>query len=238
MKDDVQEIDKIQIKIETIMSIQWFISSLLLLSFVDMYVGIKYKIGFLQFVDNFREYYKISDIIIMIILFSLIFSCIFPVIRYCYFAFYFNGIFEKIGFNMFVDIDERDKNKYIRISKLKFLAINDNNSLLLNYCTKKEMINNKQKYITKSLWGIVLFTIISSFALSENSSFAIILELTFRLCSYFNNSKLFIIIVFVVVIGVIAYLFSSLKLDITEYYIDNPKEAIKTYNRNQKEENK
>ena len=36
----------------------------------------------------------------------------------------------------------------------------------------------------------------------------------------------------------IAYLFSSLKLDITEYYIDNPKEAIKTYNRNQKEENK
>ncbi|MBR1819516.1 MAG: hypothetical protein IJ780_05255, partial [Neisseriaceae bacterium] len=174
MKDNVQEIDKIQVKIETIMSIQWFISSLLLLSFVDMYVGIKYKIGFLQFADNFREYYKISDIIIMVILFSLIFSCIFPVIRYCYFSFYFNGIFKKIGFNMFVNIDERDRDKYIRISKLKFLAINDNHSLLLNYCTKKEMINNKQKYIIKSLWGIVLFTIISSFALSENLSFAII----------------------------------------------------------------
>ena len=49
MKDNVQEIDKIQVKIETIMSIQWFISSLLLLYFVDMYVGIKYKIGFLRY---------------------------------------------------------------------------------------------------------------------------------------------------------------------------------------------
>lgn len=217
----VGNIEKIIGKVNEMMEVKWLITLFLLLSFFNMYLGLQYRIGFLQFVDNPKNYFQWLDMLVMPILFSFTFVLVLPVVEYLW------GIFTAwLLIKMNIDTFGT-KRGYCYVSDLKLEAAQTNNTALWNACIAHEKIISEQKYLNYSGLGIIIFETFAYIFSGQNpilvETFWIIIRLG-RDNGYLVWGFIFAIIYAILMFGL---LFFALFCRITDYTMYYPSENSK-----------
>ena len=94
--------------LQKLMRLEWLLASLLVISFFDMYLNLKYDISLTELLRKQKDI-DLYGIFEAIILFSFIFAVIVPIIQWIYFYFILY-ILEKFNISMF----ENENTVYIK----------------------------------------------------------------------------------------------------------------------------
>lgn len=144
--------------LQKLMRLEWLLASLLVISFFDMYLNLKYGFS-LTAVLNGQKSIDLYGIIEAIILFSFIFAVIVPIIQGVYFYFILH-ILSKFNIYMFEN-ENTDYKKSLYLLRRK--AVKEDNSVLWNAYQEEKENSNKISFIFTAAWGILIFSILGCF---------------------------------------------------------------------------
>ena len=150
--------------LQKLMRLEWLLASLLVISFFDMYLNLKYDISLTELLRKQKDI-DLYGIFEAIILFSFIFAVIVPIIQWIYFYFILY-ILEKFNISMFEN-ENTDYKKSLYLLRKK--AVKEDNSVLWNAYQEEKTNLNKISFIFTSAWGILIFSILSYFGKSSQS---------------------------------------------------------------------
>lgn len=123
--------------LQKLMRLEWLLASLLVISFFDMYLNLKYDISLTELLRKQKDI-DLYGIFEAIILFSFIFAVIVPIIQWIYFYFILY-ILEKFNISMFEN-ENTDYKKSLYLLRKK--AVKEDNSVLWNaYQEEKTNLN-------------------------------------------------------------------------------------------------
>ena len=123
--------------LQKLMRLEWLLASLLVISFFDMYLNLKYDISLTELLRKLKDI-DLYGIFEAIILFSFIFAVIVPIIQWIYFYFILY-ILEKFNISMFEN-ENTDYKKSLYLLRKK--AVKEDNSVLWNaYQEEKTNLN-------------------------------------------------------------------------------------------------
>ncbi|SMB89026.1 hypothetical protein SAMN05660772_01271 [Pasteurella testudinis DSM 23072] len=169
---------KIKNLLNSIMELEWFIGFLLLITCLDLYFTLTYGISVIHAVNQWRFYFtRIEDYIYFVLLFSMVFTMIFPAFRFLY-IFILSNLLAKIG----IDCYERDFNDnrhykdYKWIKSLELQAIKENNELLLKYTLKREEIIKQRSRVSAKFLAINLFMLIQWLFIQDVENYPVIIK--------------------------------------------------------------
>lgn len=150
--------------LQKLMRLEWLLASLLVISFFDMYLNLKYDISLTELLRKQKDI-DLYGIFEAIILFSFIFAVIVPIIQWIYFYFILY-ILEKFNISMFEN-ENTDYKKSLYLLRKK--AVKEDNSVLWNAYQEEKTNLNKISFIFTSALGILIFSILSYFGKSSQS---------------------------------------------------------------------
>ena len=150
--------------LQKLMRLEWLLASLLVISFFDMYLNLKYDISLTELLRKQKDI-DLYGIFEAIILFSFIFAVIVPIIQWIYFYFILY-ILEKFNISMFEN-ENTDYKKSLYLLRKK--AVKEDNSVLWNAYQEEKTNLSKISFIFTSAWGILIFSILSYFGKSSQS---------------------------------------------------------------------
>ena len=128
--------------LQKLMRLEWLLASLLVISFFDMYLNLKYDISLTELLRKQKDI-DLYGIFEAIILFSFIFAVIVPIIQWIYFYFILY-ILEKFNISMFEN-ENTDYKKSLYLLRKK--AVKEDNSVLWNAYQEEKTNLNKIKSI-------------------------------------------------------------------------------------------
>lgn len=134
--------------LQKLMRLEWLLASLLVISFFDMYLNLKYDISLTELLRKQKDI-DLYGIFEAIILFSFIFAVIVPIIQWIYFYFILY-ILEKFNISMFEN-ENTDYKKSLYLLRKK--AVKEDNSVLWNAYQEEKTNLNKISFIFTSAWG-------------------------------------------------------------------------------------
>ena len=133
--------------LQKLMRLEWLLASLLVISFFDMYLNLKYDISLTELLRKQKDI-DLYGIFEAIILFSFIFAVIVPIIQWIYFYFILY-ILEKFNISMFEN-ENTDYKKSLYLLRKK--AVKEDNSVLWNAYQEEKTNLNKIIFIFTSAW--------------------------------------------------------------------------------------
>jgi hypothetical protein len=150
--------------LQKIMSREWLLAALLIISFFDMYLNL--RLGFsLSLLSDGQKNIGWFNIIEAGIIFSFIYAVIVPIIQGIYFLVIL-PILSKFGIYMNVN-ENTDYTK--SLYRLKKKAVKEDNSVLWNAYQEEKSNSEKISFIFASAWGILIFSILGCFGESGKS---------------------------------------------------------------------
>nr|WP_314766000.1 hypothetical protein [uncultured Neisseria sp.] len=150
--------------LQRLMRLEWLLASLLVISFIDMYLNLKYGFS-LTALLNRQKSMDLYGIVEAIILFSFIFAVIVPIIQGVYFYLILH-ILSKFKIYMFEN-KNTDYKKSLYLLRRK--AVKEDNSVLWNAYQEEKANSNKISFIFTAAWGILIFSILGCFGESSKS---------------------------------------------------------------------
>lgn len=160
----MEKIKQVRELLTSLMSLEWCIGGLLLISYLDLYFQYRYRISIIDALREWNIYLtKLEDYLILFSVFSVVFAIIFPIIQTIYILFAIelvykvtNGKFSAVQAPYGRDIEKSLDFK--SLEQLRLEAAQDNNQVLFEYCKIKEKQINAERFIKYSVWGILFFS--------------------------------------------------------------------------------
>lgn len=159
IKDSIKENNKL---IQKLMTKEWLLTTILIINFFELYCIISWDIDIFSKngIESLKKYFEIKDFLYCIIIFSAIFSILFPIISFCYWFIIFNRLPKKI--QIFLTLNENFSNdtNYIDLETLKFQAMQENNPIKKEVYNEEKSKQRNETYFLNLMWGIFTFNII------------------------------------------------------------------------------
>ncbi|MBY6283584.1 hypothetical protein K6120_05545 [Neisseria flava] len=207
--------------LQRLMRLEWFLASLLIISFFDMYLNLRHGFSITALLNK-QKNLDLYSIFESVILFSFIFSVIVPIIQGIYFSVILT-ILSKFNIYMF----ENENTDYRKsLYRLRRKAVKENNSVLWSAYQEEKANLQKINFIFSAIWGILIFSILGCFGKSSKS---ILIDIVIILNSVAENNILLGMVIYFLFFIISFWCFSILQRsfylreDILPYWEDDKK---------------
>ncbi|WP_131974644.1 hypothetical protein [Cricetibacter osteomyelitidis] len=216
--DKIKELKNI---LAALMDDVWFALFLLIVTYIDVYFSVKYNVSIIIAMEDMGRYFTNPiDYLYMILLFSMIFICLFPILKIFY-IFILSDVLQNIGFNIYrspYDIKSpEDYKNYCYLDTAILNAVKANNNALMQYCDSKKQRFIRNGLRKKAIWGM-LFLFVFYYLLSNNGGNPILIQLYIDFLAYAEEtSKILSVSIIITSLFPLFYILNDLFVIESEY---------------------
>ncbi|MBF0752409.1 MULTISPECIES: hypothetical protein [unclassified Pasteurella] len=185
----MEKIKNFKLTLSSIMGIEWLISFLLLVTYLDLYFQVKYNISIVTALERWEIYLKNPiDYLFLLIPFSLIFSILFPIMEFIYVMF-ISDLLTRVGLKVYrTSYDENFKH----LDNVILITIQTNNDTLMKYCEQCKITFKKRRFITVASWGII-YLLLLYYSLPNNGDNPILIKIYIDSFKYAEEKSIFLL---------------------------------------------